>query len=365
MTKTEYIKKIVEIYNNNNNSIIMKDIENAKGVNRNKVKEYFGSFHSMCDELGLYTPTPRSLSDEEIINIVKDIYSKHGKVTNTILIAEGRVSSDTIKRRFGSLKNLYELCNFPLSQGQRKFTSKEEITKEIYRINKEHGYVSKPLFEKYSTYSPKIIQRVFGSFANMYEELNLDRHKSGRIPTDEELLNEAKKIYEEHGFLSYDLINKFSSISITCYKDRAKKNGWNGINHYREEVGCEIPTLDWGESPSARFAIEKFTKVIGEEPEKEKKFDWLINKELKRPKQSPFRIDAYYPNANIAIEYNGPQHYYVDGRYTKTEEELARRQRLDKMKCDLIKEHGIKLIVIHFKDKVTDEYIQNAISNNN
>lgn len=365
MTKEEYINKIIEIYNNNNNSIIMKDIENAKGVNRNKVKEYFGSFHSMCNELGLYTPTPKRMSNKEIIDIVKDIYARHGKVTKTILIEEGSVSADTIKRRFGSLNNLYELCGFQLSQGQRKYTSKEEIIEEIRRIEQEHGYVSKPLFEKYSTYSPKIIQRVFGSFANMYKELNLDRHRSGRIPTDEELLNECKRIYEEHGFLSYDLIEKFSNISTTCYKDRARKNGWEGINHYRKMIGCEIPILDWCESPSAKFAINKFTKVIGEEPIKEKKFDWLINNELKRPKQSPLRIDAYYPNANIAIEYNGPQHYFVDGIYTKNEKDLIKRQKLDKLKADLIKEHGIKLIVIHFKDKITDEYIQNAISNNN
>lgn len=365
MTKTEYIKKIVEIYNNNNNSIIMKDIENAKGVNRTKVKEYFGSFHNMCDELKLYTPSHRSMSNEEIINIVKNIYAKHGKVTKTILINEGKISADTIKRRFGSLNKLYELCNFPLSQGQRKFTSKEEIVEEIYRIKNEHGYVSKPLFEKHSAYSPKIVQRIFGSFTNMYKELNIEGHRSGRVPTDEELISECERVYREHGFLSYDLIEKFSNISTTCYKDRARKNGWKGINHYREMVGCEIPTLDWGESPSARFAIDKFTKAIGEEPIKEKKFDWLINKELKRPTQSPLRIDAYYPKANIAIEYNGPQHYFIDGIYTKNEEALIKRQKLDKLKASLIREHGIKLIVIHFKDKVTDEYIQDAISNNN
>lgn len=365
MTKDEYIEKIMKIYNDNNHSIIMKDIDKAKGVNRTYVKKFFGSFSNMCKELNLNSPTPRILTNDEIIEIVKEIHAKYGKITKEILVSEGRVSADTIKRRFGSLNKLYEICDFPLQQGQRKFTSKDEIVEEINRIKNIYGYVSKPLFEKHSSYSPKIVQRVFGSFSNMYSELGLERHKSGRIPTDEELISECKKIYNEQGFLSYDLIEKFGKISATCYKDRAKKNNWDGINYYREVIGCEIPTLNWNESPSARYAINKFSNILNEKPIKEKKFDWLIDKTADNPTRNPLRIDAYYPEANIAVEYNGPQHYYIDGFYTKTEEDLKHRQRLDKLKADLIKEHGIKLIVIHFKDKVTDEYIHNAISNNN
>lgn len=66
--------------------------------------------------------------------------------------------------------------------------------------------------------------------------------------------------------------------------------------------------------------------------------------------------------SNIAIEYNGPQHYIVDGRYTRTPEELEYRQELDKMKYDLIKKHNIHLIVIHFKDKITEDYILDKLS---
>lgn len=303
----------------------------------------------------------RKFTKDFCINELKRIYSIHGKVTNALLKSEGEVSGDTIKRIFGSLQNAYEEAGIKKKQGQRKMVSKEEIVAEIQRLVDKHGYISKPIMEKHSSYSPKIVQRVFGSFTNMYNELGYEGHRSGRIPTNEELITECDRIYKQHDFLSYDLIEKFSNISTTCFKDRAKKMGWNGINYYREQVGCEIPVLDWGESPSAKFAIEKFTKVIGEEPEKEKKFEWLINKELKNPSQSPLRIDAYYPNANIAIEYNGPQHYFVDGLYTRTEEDLIKRKKLDKLKADLIKEHGIKLIVIHYKNKVDINYINSVL----
>lgn len=298
------------------------------------------------------------ITRELCINEINRIYSEKGKITEKLIKEHACISSDSIKRRFGSLSNAYREAGIELKQGQRKMVSKEEITKEIMRLKEEYGYISKPIMEKYSSYSPKIVQRLFGSFSNMYIELNLDRHFSGRIPTDEELIIEADRIYKEHGFLSYDLIEKFSSISTTCFKDRAKKNNWEGISYYRKEVGCDEPTLDWGESPSAKFAINKFTEVIGENPIKEKTFDWLLNKATGQK----LRIDAYYPNANIAIEYNGPQHYYVDGRYTKDEEALEYRKTLDMIKYDLIKEHNIHLIVIHFKDKINDEYIKKKLS---
>jgi len=298
------------------------------------------------------------INKEFCIKELQRLNNEFGKVTNKILKEHGIVSSDTIKRLFGSLNQGYIEAGIELKQGQRKMVSKKEITDEIFRINSEYGYVSKPLMEKHSKYSPKIIQRIFGSFTNMYKELNINRHPSGRVPTDNELIEECQRIYKEHNFLSYDLIEKYSLISITCFKDRAKKNNWNGINYFREKVGCKIPELGWGDSLNAKYVIDKFTKALNEKPIKEMKFDWLLNSENGRQ----LRIDAYYPNANIAIEYNGPQHYMVDGLYTTTNEMLEYRQNLDFLKYSLIKEKGIKLIIIHYLDKITEEYIQNKIN---
>lgn len=298
------------------------------------------------------------ITKEFCIKEINRLNNQYGKVTAKILKDNGKVSCDTIKRLFGSLKQGYIEAGIELKQGQRKMISKEEIDKEIFRINSEFGYVSKPLFEKHSSYSPKIIQRIYGSFSNMYNELNITRHLAGRVPSENELIKECKRIFDEHKFLSYDLIEKYSSISITCFKDRAKKNNWDGINYYRKQIGCDIPKLGWGESLDAKYAIDKFSKALNEEPIKEKQFDWLLNPTTNKH----LRIDAYYPISNIAIEYNGPQHYKVDGLYTTTAEQLEYRQNLDFLKYQLIKEKGIKLIVIDYRDKVTDDYIQNKIN---
>ena len=142
------------------------------------------------------------ITKNDCIVEINRIYNEYGKVTNKLINQYSHISADTIKRRFGSLAKAYKEAGIELKQGQRKMVSKEEIVKEIMRIKEEYGYISKPLMEKYSSYSPKIVQRIFGSFSNMYSELNLERHLSGRIPTDEDLINEAKRIYEEQGYLS-------------------------------------------------------------------------------------------------------------------------------------------------------------------
>lgn len=291
------------------------------------------------------------------IEEIKRIESEHGKVTSQLLKEYGKVSGDTLKRLFGSISKAYEEAGISLKQGQRKMVDKEEITLEIYRIVREHGYISKPLMEKHSSYSPKIVQRIFGSFSNMYDELKLKRHSSGIIPTDEDLINEAKRLYELYNYFSMDIVDKYGIYSSTCYKDRAKKNNWDGVNYYRQQIGCNVSELGWSESPSAKYEIDKFTKYLNEEPIKEKTFDWLINKET----GMKLRIDAYYEKHKIAVEYNGPQHYIIDGHYIKTEEQLLHRKNLDFLKSELLKAHGIKLIVIHYKDIVDENYIKTVL----
>lgn len=299
-----------------------------------------------------------NITKETCLSEVKRIYKKYGKVTAKLIDKYGKISNDSVKNKCGSLLNAYKEAGIELKSGQRKLISREEITKEIYRIFKIYGYVSKPLIEKHSSYSPKVITRIFGSFKNMYSELNINRSNNGIIPSNNDLFNEAKRIFKEYGFLSYELIAKYGNISTTCFKDRAKKNKWNGINYYRQKINCPIPTLGWTESASAKYAINKFSNYLNEKPIKEKTFDWLIN-----PYDNyKLRIDAYYEKANVAIEYNGPQHYYVDNFYTKNKEALIKRQSLDSLKYKKIREHGIHLIIIHFLDKINLNYIQNSLS---
>jgi len=69
--------------------------------------------------------------------------------------------------------------------------------------------------------------------------------------------------------------------------------------------------------------------------------NWLINED-----GNQMELDGFSEKYKLAFEHQGGQHYYVDGFFIKTEEQLARRKRNDKTKLDLCKKHNIKLIAV-------------------
>lgn len=133
--------------------------------------------------------------------------------------------------------------------------------------------------------------------------------------TNELCINEIKRIYQEHGKVTNKLIKEYSSIS----SDSIKRRFGTLVNAYKE-AGINLK-----QGQRKQTSKEEITK------------------------------------ANIAIEYNGPQHYFIDGRYTKDQEALDYRKTLDMIKYDLIKKHNIHLIVISFKDKIDNNYINSKL----
>jgi very-short-patch-repair endonuclease len=60
------------------------------------------------------------------------------------------------------------------------------------------------------------------------------------------------------------------------------------------------------------------------------------------------RFDFYLPKLNIAIEYDGIQHFQIYGRYTQNKEILLKRQKFDIDKTKHCIENNITLIRIHY-----------------
>lgn len=72
---------------------------------------------------------------------------------------------------------------------------------------------------------------------------------------------------------------------------------------------------------------------------------WLITAEGVN-----LQLDGWYEDANIAFEFQGPQHFKVSNRFVRTAEELARRQRHDGEKIRLCTLQGVKLIELRPED---------------
>lgn len=255
---------------------------------------------------------------------------------------------DDICKKYNGLHNICRELNIKPPPTTRK--TKDEVITELYRLNKKYGYVSKPMVEKHSYINYKVIIRMFGSFSNMYDNLNIPRHPSGYIPTSKELLEDFKNVYNKFGHISRDIINTESKYSYTCYSDR-----FGNLNNIRKKLN--IPIVVPGECQKAFYTIKKYEMYFKENAIKEKTFPWLKNPAT----DHLLRIDAFFPKHNIALEYNGPQHYKVDNRYSKTVEELKYRQHLDNLKISLLNDHNIKTIVVSYLDRVNRDYIEKSV----
>lgn len=330
----------------------------ANYIHHRVVSKYFGNLTNFRLTYGIpMTVTQenylhKDYTDEEIFQILSDVYDSYGKVTTRLLQDIGaKISIDTLKLRFGSMRNALEKAGLNIKQGQRKFVDKSELLKDIDRINQEHGYVSKPLMERYSSYSPKIVQRIWGSFGAIYRETGYLRNMSGYVATDDELKKDLLRLQAEFGVVTQDIVTNFGKFSTTTYKER-----FGSMNKAYEAVGLE--TRKPGDSCTANWIIKKYSEYLGEKPEYEKQFKWLRNPKNKYP----LFIDAYFSEANVAVEYNGPQHYKIDNMYCISEEELAYRQWLDSVKYDAIREHGIHLVIVHYLDRVDQPYIIKSLA---
>jgi len=60
-------------------------------------------------------------------------------------------------------------------------------------------------------------------------------------------------------------------------------------------------------------------------------------------------LDGYCKELKLAFEYNGIQHYKIDGFFKQNKKEFLNQQRRDKLKRKLCKLNGVKLITIPYK----------------
>ena len=285
-------------------------------------------------------------SDEDVKRTLIKAYEIYGEISCNTIRALHEVSVDFIKRKYNGLPNATAYFNLPYKDFHRNI-SKDLLDADLYRLEREHGYVSKAIVEKYARYKVKVVNRIYGSFGNMYKELNIKRHPSGYIPTDGELINDFWILYNKYGDVTMEIINAESRFSSTCYHDR-----FGGLNKLKITLGLAPMLPGRSASISALWTIKKFEEYFQEKAELEKRFDWLINSKTGRK----LPLDGYFPKRGIAIEYNGPQHYCIDGVFTKTQEELKYRQWLDTEKERLCNEHLIYVVKVHYLTTVTIAY---------
>lgn len=352
--KQDFINYVIE-KSQKNEEIKSQSLRKEIGEKQyHKLLKIFNSVQNLLIEAGLKEAKPNyEYTDEELRKKLHEVYNKYGKINKKLFKEETKIKERRYDK-FCSKKTFWEILEeegLPFSECSRKNISKETASKEIYRIEKEIGYVSRPIIDKYSKMNSKVVNRIWGTFDNMYKDLQVKRHPSGIVATDQELLDNMKILYNKFGFVNTMIIENESKYLAAAYERH-----FGGIENARKILGIINPKM--GGSCDSRYVIMKFSKYLDDNAEIEKTFPWLIAPDTK----CKLRIDAYFPKYNIGLEYNGPQHYKIENCYTSDLKDFERRQYLDKLKIQLCHENGIEIITVSYLDKINEDYIRNSIN---
>lgn len=107
-----------------------------------------------------------------------------------------------------------------------------------------------------------------------------------------------------------------------------------------------------------RFVLGRIDAILGHQYSclREHTFPWLKNPKT----EYHLYLDAFYPDLNLAIEYNGVHHYKGSNRFD-SHDSLKQRQQRDKTKATLLVEHNIRLLIIKYDEPRTTQHYRKRL----
>jgi very-short-patch-repair endonuclease len=166
--------------------------------------------------------------------------------------------------------------------------------------------------------------------------------------TKEDFIRRSNLLHnDKYDYSKVELKNSKTKVIIVCPKHGEFKQ--EATTHYIKGCGCPSCKRSNGEN-KIKECLEKL-KIRFEQQK--------IFKECKNIKSLPF--DFYLPDLNTCIEFDGKQHFIMDGYINKNKEELDVRQKCDKIKTKFCLENKIKLIRIPYNKENKIESIINNI----
>ena len=164
--------------------------------------------------------------------------------------------------------------------------------------------------------------------------------------TRETFIEKAKVLYGNfYDYSKVVFINSLTPVEVVCpihgsfwVTPRAH------LNHLQKCNKCSNH-----QSYGELFINNFLTKELGIDYKFQKGFDDLIGLGGNK-----LRFDFYLEKYNIAIEYQGEQHYKLIPKFTPTQKDFEKLQEHDKIKKDYCKEKDIYLIEILYTEKGND-----------
>ena len=159
------------------------------------------------------------ISKNELIKDVLDVYNIFGHIDQNFYLSNGKYSRASIKRIFGSWNNMMSELNLDINMYKHiEQIPKKLILDDMKKLYNKYGKLTTRIQREESKYSQSVIDYHFGSFNNMLKELNLPINKMEY--DDDVLIDDLERLYSTYGFLSKELINKYGIASDITYYNR-------------------------------------------------------------------------------------------------------------------------------------------------
>lgn len=159
--------------------------------------------------------------------------------------------------------------------------------------------------------------------------------------TKEQFVIDAKKIHGEiYDYSKVDYINSKTKVCIVCPEHG---DFWVTPDGHLQGCGCPI----CGQIHTSVDALADILKKHDIVFEREKMFSWLKMQ----------RLDFYLPEYNVAIEYQGEQHF-KPVKYFGGEKRFIDRKERDNRKKELCEQNGVEILYVSFYKRSPDNIIK-------
>lgn len=345
ITKQQLINSVLEYYNNNKDCF--NEVNYIKhGYSESTIVKHYGSWSNLCEELNLPYRKRNLYTKEEILDDIKTVIINTNNTTRDNYAKYGKFSKCAYERYVGKWTYILDILGYTSKSHKSVCVPKQKVIDEILKLNdKYNGYLTAEIQRKECKYGQRMIDAHFGSFSNMVKELNL-RVPDGKSITNNEIIENIQHIYNSYGVISCKILDEHCIVSTPTVINR-----FGSIQQACCEANVEYSDT-W--SKFAKYTLNLCNSILNEKAKTEHKFPWLINPKTKRH----LRVDAFYQNHNLVIEFDGPQHETKQN--FMTEQEFVNGKYRDNIKDTLIPQNNIKFLRIPYH--YTVEQIVNSVN---
>lgn len=316
-----------------------------------RVTEYFGGVKNVHKIMGWKWHNHNVVDKDDLVDDILRVYNEQGEMKKEIYVEFGKYSCNPIRYHFGTFNKMLKELGLKVNIHTGE-VSKEEVISKCLDIYNKYGHINATFQRKESGYSQRVIDKLFGGFNGLLEEMGLPANKINQPREDQ--IKEIREVFEEYGFINKGLIDEKCTLSYIALSFNF--GGRDGI--------CKAANICPSKWRSDKFVSSKVdilanevSKILGEAPIREHSWEWLVNHKTGRR----MYIDLYFPENNLALEYDGEQHFEYTPFFHESYEDFEDAVERDKIKEELLRENGVNLIRFDYRDRLTKELIENKL----